>query len=216
MVDYSPWSYFRRAPHPRMVRLDRRRLPPLSEPLGFAVVWSNFFLHHRPAPAARDLRCGGVDCDLAGLLSRLADCRPRRDYRTLLAFCRSGLDVCRTLDLSAQHLEVTNGRNHASSYSLDQRHCEIFAGLLCVARHRWRRSPLGLSSLFDRLAPGHPSCPCALQRNSGRHVFHASCRRAAKLVLDPHSCHDFCSATDEHDLVGQFPLVADEAISALS
>src|SRR6266403_2316992 len=149
MVDYSSWSYFRRAPHPRMVRLDRRRRPPLSKPLGVAFVRSNFLLHHGPAPTARDLWRSGVDRDLAGFLSRLVDRRPRRDYRTLLAFRRSGLDVRGALDLSAQHLEVTYGKNRAGSYSLNQRHCEIFAGILCVAWHRWRRSPLGLSSLFD-------------------------------------------------------------------
>jgi len=29
----------------------------------------------------------------------------------------------------------------------------------------------------------HPSCPCALQRNSSGHVFHASCRERRSLFL---------------------------------
>jgi len=98
----QPFSgfYFRRAPHPRMVRLIDEAVR-LFSTLGFAFVRATFF-SITACTAARDLRRRGVDCDLARFLSRLADCR-HVETTVSTAFRRSGLDVCGALDLSAQH-----------------------------------------------------------------------------------------------------------------
>ena len=102
LITAAGGALFALVAHPRMDGIDRGGHDPAQESVGHRAVWRRVFQHHRLASPARDLRRdragGGRDP-----LSRRPLQRGRSgDYRPVLAFRRSGLDVRGSTGLSAE------------------------------------------------------------------------------------------------------------------
>ena len=74
----------------------------VSKSLGLPAFRSDLFQHYRTAPAARHQRRDCHRCNCPRLPARQSNGRARRNYRAVLAFCGSGLDVCRAAGLSVE------------------------------------------------------------------------------------------------------------------
>jgi len=196
---WSPffWCYFRRLHIANGSALIDEG--PLVQTPGVRLCSEPLSLHH-------GLHCLHVICGVVALIvisrgfSRGGLTAASRDYRLYWHFVDLVGCLCALIYLSTSRgkMERTVPVRTASPTSLQN-----ICGILCVARHRWRRGPLGyrhfsIGSLLGILLA------LAICSGTLAVMYFMHLRRAAKFVLDPHSVTIFCSATDEHDLVGQF------------
>src|ERR1700687_1035660 len=124
-----------------MVRHDRRRCRPFPESMGLAAFWRHFFQHHRSSSPARYFWRHRHCRNFPRLCARQPHRRPRGNYRLVLAFRRSRLDVCRALDLSIEYRPFLNRRSEiggtmaasTKSPNVIARYLPVYFTLLAIA-----------------------------------------------------------------------------------